>query len=90
MKSYYLCRIVALFLVIGLVPLIVWYSAFPMQVSDAMISPSTYCWLCTYPTATKGNWGHINIAELIVLIWCALLIIASALLAFKVVVISNI
>lgn len=55
-----------------------------MQVSDVMISSSTYCWLCTYPTATKGNWGHINIAELIVLIWCALLIIVAAFLAFKV------
>ncbi|GAN01001.1 hypothetical protein MAM1_0004c00430 [Mucor ambiguus] len=83
LKSYYLCRLVALFLLIGLIPLIIWYAAFPMQVSDAMISSSTYCWLCTYPTATKGNWGHINIAELIVLIWCALLIIVAAFLAFK-------
>jgi hypothetical protein len=83
LKSNYLVRIVVLFAFIGLVPLIVWYAAFPMEVKDVMISSSTYCWLCNYPTATRGNWGYINISEIIVLVWCAILTGTSAFLAFK-------
>lgn len=51
-----------------------------------MISTSDFCWLCTYPTAKNGNWAHLNAAELAVLLWCALMIAVSALLAYKVII----
>lgn len=84
LKSYYLVRIVAVFGLVAWAPLIVWYALYPIEVDDIMISSTSICWLCTYPTATKGDWVHINVAEIVVLIWCALLTITSAFLAFKV------
>ncbi|KAI7887263.1 periplasmic binding protein-like I [Mucor mucedo] len=83
LKSYYLVRIVALFVIIAISPLIVWYALYPVVVKDVMVSNTTYCWLCTYPAAKVGYWGHITISEIVVLIWCSILIIISAFLAFK-------
>lgn len=77
---------VVFFEVVAVIPLIIWYSLYPISVEDVMISSTTYCWLCTYPTATIGNWGYINISEVVVLIWCSLLIVISAFLAFKVII----
>lgn len=84
LKSFYLTRIVLAFGVIALSPIIVWNIMYPIQINDFVVSSSTYCWVCTYPTAVKGNWGFINVAEIIVLVWCVMLIIISAFLAFKV------
>ncbi|OBZ80155.1 hypothetical protein A0J61_11796, partial [Choanephora cucurbitarum] len=48
-----------------------------------MVSSSAYCWVCTYPTAGIGDWQNVTIVESIALVWCAILIIISAFLAFK-------
>jgi hypothetical protein len=84
LKSYYLVRIVVAFGVVALMPLIVWYALYPIEVDNVMISSTSFCWLCTYPTATNGNWIHINAVEIVVLVWCAILTITAAFLAFKV------
>ncbi|KAI8341547.1 periplasmic binding protein-like I [Blakeslea trispora] len=83
LKSYFLVRIVAAFAIIGLLPLIVWYALYPIVIEEVMVSPSSYCWLCGYPSAKVGTWDNITVVELIALVWCAILIVISAFLAFK-------
>ncbi|KAI8336060.1 periplasmic binding protein-like I [Choanephora cucurbitarum] len=83
LKSYFLVRIVAAFAAIGLLPLITWYAIYPIVVSDVMVSSSAYCWVCTYPTAGIGDWQNVTVVESIALVWCAILIVISAFLAFK-------
>ncbi|KAI9491860.1 periplasmic binding protein-like I [Zychaea mexicana] len=83
LKSFYLMRIVAIFGAIAFIPFIVWHAVYPVQVVDLTIGTSmSYCWLCVYPGA-KGDWIHLNAAELVALIWCAILILCAALLAWK-------
>lgn len=83
LKSAYLIRIIVVFGVIALLPLIVWHIVYPVEVYDIMISAETYCWLCVYPHA-PADWLHLNVAQLVVLIWGAVLVVLAALLAFKV------
>lgn len=83
LKSAYLIRIILVFGVIALLPLIIWHIVYPVQVYDIMINAEAYCWLCVYPRA-PADWLHLNAAQLAVLIWGAVLIILAALLAFKV------
>ncbi|KAI8394060.1 periplasmic binding protein-like I [Radiomyces spectabilis] len=82
LKSAYLMRMVAIFSFIGLCPLIVWHAIYEIKVEDVLVSPSTYCWLCVYPGA-DADWGTLNAAEVVVIAWGALLIICSAILAWK-------
>ncbi|KAL1930958.1 hypothetical protein VTP01DRAFT_10095 [Rhizomucor pusillus] len=82
LKSAYLIRIIVVFGVIALLPLIVWHIVYPVEVYDIMISAETYCWLCVYPHA-PADWLHLNVAQLVVLIWGAVLVVLAALLAFK-------
>ena len=75
---------VFIFGIIAFIPFIIWHAIYPVEVIDLMVGTSmSFCWLCVYPGA-KGDWIHINAAELVVLIWCALLTLCSALLAWKV------
>lgn len=66
--------------------MVIWSAAFPIEISDLMITATTYCWICTYPTAKNGNWETINAVDIVVLIWGAIMIVLSAFLAFKVIV----
>lgn len=84
LKSKYLLQIVAVCGLIAYIPLIVWQALYPVQVQELTIGNSvSFCWVCAYPGAS-GGWVQVTIAELVTLIWCALLIIIAALLAFKV------
>ncbi|KAG0182904.1 Metabotropic GABA-B receptor subtype 3A [Apophysomyces sp. BC1034] len=83
LKSAYLLRIVGVFGVVALVPLIIWHGLYPVTVEPVTVTITSFCWMCTYPTATVGNWIHINAAELVVLVWSAILITLSAVLAWK-------
>ncbi|CAO3596140.1 unnamed protein product [Absidia cylindrospora] len=84
LKSVYLLRIVVIFGVLALAPLIVWFSLYPVKATSYMVSMNTYCMLCAYPTSNKSvDWIHLNIAELICAIICFALIVIASLLAWK-------
>ncbi|KAI9268604.1 7 transmembrane sweet-taste receptor of 3 GCPR-domain-containing protein [Helicostylum pulchrum] len=83
LKSYYLVRMVGLIMALAVLPLIVWYAIFPMEVIEYDLSTITFCWLCSYPSAKVGNWNNFTISELAVAVWCFLLVAVSTFLAFK-------
>ncbi|KAG2232035.1 hypothetical protein INT48_000590 [Thamnidium elegans] len=83
LKSYYLVRMVGVIMALAVLPLIVWYAIFPMQVIEYDLSVTTFCWLCAYPTAKVGSWENFTISELAVGVWCFLLVAVSTFLAFK-------
>ncbi|KAG2220592.1 hypothetical protein INT45_002614, partial [Circinella minor] len=67
LKSFYLMRMVFIFGVIAFIPSIIWHAVYPVEVVDLMVGTSmSFCWLCVYPGA-KGDWIHLNAAELVVL-----------------------
>lgn len=67
-----------------ILPLVVWYAIYPMEVIEYNLSTTSFCWLCSYPTAKVGNWHNFTISEFATGVWCFLLIAVSAFLAFKV------
>ena len=76
---------VGIFGAIAFAPIIIWHAVYPVTVADVMVGTSmSFCWLCVYPGA-KGDWIHLNAGELVVLIWCVILILCAALLAWKVI-----
>lgn len=75
---------VGLIMALAVLPLIVWYAIFPMEVIEYDLSTITFCWLCSYPSAKVGNWNNFTISELAVAVWCFLLVAVSTFLAFKV------
>ncbi|KAF7731952.1 Metabotropic GABA-B receptor subtype 3A [Apophysomyces ossiformis] len=83
LKSAYLLRIVGVSGLIALFPLIIWHGRYPASIEPVSVTMTSFCWQCTYPTATVGNWTNINAAELVVLVWSAILITLSAVLAWK-------
>ncbi|KAI9302837.1 periplasmic binding protein-like I [Cunninghamella echinulata] len=90
LKSIYLLRFVGLFGTVALLPLIVWYALYPVVVKIEMVTMNSSCMMCEYPTSNKQyDWLHLNLAELICLILCYLLICVAALLAWKTRKISN-
>ncbi|KAG2236589.1 hypothetical protein INT48_000143 [Thamnidium elegans] len=83
LRSYYLARIVAVFTILTILPLVTWFSVYPLEIDEYTLSRTTFCWICSYPTAEFGNWGYITMAEIMVLVWGYLLILLSTFLAFK-------
>lgn len=84
LKSKYLLQIVAVCGFIAYVPLIVWQAMYPVEVEELTVGNSvSFCWVCVYP-GSPGGWVQVTIAELVTLVWCALLIFIAALLAYKV------
>ncbi|KAI8889827.1 periplasmic binding protein-like I [Backusella circina FSU 941] len=84
LKSCFLFRIILFIGAVSLIPLIVWFGIYPITVKDEDVSSSQYCWVCSFPTASPdAQWMNLNAAELVVLIWGAILIVISAFLAFK-------
>jgi hypothetical protein len=85
LKSCFLFRIIIFIGVVAVIPLVIWFGIYPITVKDEDISSSQYCWVCSFPTASPNvQWMNLNAAELVVLIWGAILIVVSAFLAFKV------
>ncbi|KAL0073463.1 periplasmic binding protein-like I [Phycomyces blakesleeanus] len=82
LKSLYMMRFVGTSTLVIVLPLIVWNSMYKIAVEEIVVGTSDSCFLCNYPTTT-ADWAEITIAELVVLIMCAFLIIISALLAYK-------
>ncbi|KAI8077824.1 periplasmic binding protein-like I [Halteromyces radiatus] len=84
LKSIYLLRLIGIFGLIALAPLIAWYALYPVVVTNHMVTMNTYCIICAYPTSNKAvDWTHLNIAELISAIVCFIMSLVSALLAWK-------
>ncbi|KAI9027622.1 periplasmic binding protein-like I [Phycomyces nitens] len=82
LKSAYMLRFVGICTVIIVFPLIIWNALYRITVKEVIVGTSDSCFLCNYPQP-NGNWAEITIAELVVLIMCALLIIVSSFLAYK-------
>ncbi|KAI8971063.1 periplasmic binding protein-like I [Pilobolus umbonatus] len=83
LKSSFLLQIVGFFGFITILPLIVWYAIYPMEVITIPIDVSSYCWVCAYPTAKAGYKNYITASELSVGILGGILIIIAALLGWK-------
>ncbi|KAG2229061.1 hypothetical protein INT48_005646 [Thamnidium elegans] len=83
LKSHYLARMVGVIMALAVLPLVVWYAIFLMQVIEYDLSATIFCWLCAFPTAKVGSWENFTISELAVGVWCFLLVAVSTFLAFK-------
>ncbi|CAO3594586.1 unnamed protein product [Absidia cylindrospora] len=84
LQSIYLLRIVVIFGVLALLPLIIWFVIYPVEATSYMVTVNTYCMLCSYPTSNKYvDWIHLNIAELVCAVICFILVAVASLLAWK-------
>ncbi|CAO3612652.1 unnamed protein product [Cunninghamella blakesleeana] len=84
LKSIYLLRFIGIFGTLTLLPMIIWYAIYPLEVITEMVTLNSSCMLCEYPTSNKRyDWVHLNVAELTCLVICFLLICIAALLAWK-------
>ncbi|RCI03986.1 hypothetical protein CU098_002568, partial [Rhizopus stolonifer] len=83
LRSAYLLRIVGLFQLFVVVPLVVWDSVYSIKVVSYQISTTSFCYYCQYHYTLNGHDGRLNLAQLFIIIWIFILIIAAALLAFK-------
>ncbi|KAI8343904.1 periplasmic binding protein-like I [Chlamydoabsidia padenii] len=84
LQSVYLLRIVLLFGIVTVAPLVVWFAIYPIEPTSYMVNMNSYCILCAYPTSNKHvDWIHLNIAELVCALICFTLILTASLLAWK-------
>ncbi|KAI9281054.1 periplasmic binding protein-like I [Sporodiniella umbellata] len=83
LKSSYLLRIVAIFELIAILPHIIWNAIYKVEVETFHVTDRVYCWYCQYPQAISESWGRFDLAIGLEMIWLLLLIIFSAVIAFK-------
>ncbi|KAG1146688.1 hypothetical protein G6F37_006125 [Rhizopus arrhizus] len=81
LKAPYLLRMVGIFQLFVIVPLVAWNAVYQISLNNYRIGRNTYCIYCQY--ATSLNSERFNLAQFFVLLWVFILIIVAAFLAFK-------